>query len=95
MNYKGQTGIIGIWKGKSVLVLSKKEYVDLETKNHDYVYVIDDDNCRLIHDGYVIGVVNMDNGSVIEMERSKYMPCLLYTSPSPRDRSVSRMPSSA
>ena len=23
------------------------------------------------------------------------MPCLLYTSPSPRDRSVSRMPSSA
>ena len=24
-----------------------------------------------------------------------YCPCLLYTSPSPRDRSVSRMPSSA
>ena len=25
----------------------------------------------------------------------KYHPCLLYTSPSPRDRSLSRMPSSA
>ena len=25
----------------------------------------------------------------------KYMPCLLYTSPSPRDLSTSRMPSSA
>ena len=25
----------------------------------------------------------------------EYIPCLLYTSPSPRDRSVSRMPSSA
>ena len=24
-----------------------------------------------------------------------YIPCLLYTSPSPRDRSLSRMPSSA
>ena len=24
-----------------------------------------------------------------------YLPCLLYTSPSPRDRSISRMPSSA
>jgi hypothetical protein len=74
MNYKGQTGVIGIWKGKSVFVLSKEEYVDLKTKNHDYVYVIEDDNCRMIHDGYVVGVVNMENGSVIEMERSKYMP---------------------
>ena len=74
MNYKGQTGVIGIWKGKSVFVLSKKEYVDLPTKNSDYVYVIEDDNCRLIHDGYVIGVVNMDNCSVIEMERSRDMP---------------------
>ena len=27
--------------------------------------------------------------------RPKYTSCLLYTSPSPRDRSVSRMPSSA
>ena len=26
---------------------------------------------------------------------AKNIPCLLYTSPSPRDRSVSRMPSSA
>ena len=27
--------------------------------------------------------------------RSRYKDCLLYTSPSPRDRSLSRMPSSA
>ena len=27
--------------------------------------------------------------------RDKYKDCLLYTSPSPRDRSLSRMPSSA
>ena len=27
--------------------------------------------------------------------RQKYMSCLLYTSPSPRDRTRSRMPSSA
>lgn len=74
MNYKGQTGVIGIWKGKSVFVLSKKEYVDLPTKNNDYVYVIEDDNCRMVHDGYVLGVLNMENGGVIEMERSRYMP---------------------
>ena len=28
-------------------------------------------------------------------ERSRYKACLLYTSPSPRDRQKSRMPSSA
>ena len=33
------------------------------------------------------------SSSVQEMER--LMSCLLYTSPSPRDRTVSRMPSSA
>ena len=28
-------------------------------------------------------------------ERERYSPCLLYTSPSPRDATLSRMPSSA
>ena len=36
------------------------------------------------------GLAYRDNISTDEMT-----PCLLYTSPSPRDRSVSRMPSSA
>ena len=41
------------------------------------------------------------NGMKIAMEVAKHVdkvrinPCLLYTSPSPRDRSLSRMPSSA
>ena len=30
-----------------------------------------------------------------EMGHNLYMPCLLYTSPSPRDGLLSRMPSSA
>ena len=29
------------------------------------------------------------------LNKQKINPCLLYTSPSPRDRSISRMPSSA
>ena len=32
---------------------------------------------------------------VIDSERVQYWLCLLYTSPSPRDRQKSRMPSSA
>ena len=34
-------------------------------------------------------------GTRVELRLPEPKPCLLYTSPSPRDRSVSRMPSSA
>ena len=34
-------------------------------------------------------------GNLIDQQILKLIGCLLYTSPSPRDRSVSRMPSSA
>ena len=30
-----------------------------------------------------------------ELDKPRYTPCLLYTSPSPRDATLSRMPSSA
>ena len=36
---------------------------------------------------------NGDNRLVLEV--AQHLGCLLYTSPSPRDRSLSRMPSSA
>ena len=35
------------------------------------------------------------NGQVDNWDKYQYMVCLLYTSPSPRDRQKSRMPSSA
>ena len=35
------------------------------------------------------------NGTYVEQATSTYTICLLYTSPSPRDRQKSRMPSSA
>ena len=42
-------------------------------------------------------VDNLDKigGQCIELYPEKPIYCLLYTSPSPRDRSLSRMPSSA
>ena len=45
----------------------------------------------VVSDGY--NCVETDANGVYQMIR--YKNCLLYTSPSPRDRSVSRMPSSA
>ena len=41
-------------------------------------------------------IINDQSNTSVEGEVYEgYIPCLLYTSPSPRDRSVSRMPSSA
>jgi hypothetical protein len=72
-DYRGETGIIGTWKGLEVFVLTKEQYMDLPIKK-DMVYVINDDNCRMIHNGDVVGVLKMDSGTVVEMTRSAYRP---------------------
>ena len=38
---------------------------------------------------------DMSKAAYLPIEETDYEPCLLYTSPSPRDRTRSRMPSSA
>ena len=45
----------------------------------------------------VSGMVNDDHRAVMKLlpNVSRVIPCLLYTSPSPRDQRGSRMPSSA
>ena len=55
---------------------------------------------RLIGSGIVLRVLiaivdGIFNLEVNELPNFNFYICLLYTSPSPRDRSVSRMPSSA
>ena len=52
----------------------------LETKYEDEKYPF-----------HIVGIA----GGYQFMTKSAYYPCLLYTSPSPRDRTRSRMPSSA
>ena len=45
---------------------------------------------------YVTNLLNQDGIKVVHtLDEITYKPCLLYTSPSPRDREKSRMPSSA
>ena len=73
-DYRGRTGIIGQWKSMDVFVLTKAEYMDLTDKRDNIVYVINDDNCRMIHRGDVVGVLEMETGIVVEMTRSKYTP---------------------
>ena len=45
--------------------------------------------------GAVVGVQRALNGQINEHSHQSFTTCLLYTSPSPRDRQKSRMPSSA
>jgi len=52
------------------------------------------------HDGITAKLVELNGfdgvwASGFEISTSYAVPCLLYTSPSPRDRTRSRMPSSA
>lgn len=81
-DYRGQTGIIGQWKGMDVFVLTKEQYMDLTNKSDYTVYVINDDNCRMIHRGDVVGVLEMGTGTVVEMTRSKYTPVRRLTTSS-------------
>lgn len=73
-DYRGETGIIGRWKALDVFVLTKEQYMDLTNKRDDTVYVINDDNCRMIHKGDIVGVLEMGTGTVVEMTRSAYRP---------------------
>ena len=58
--------------------------IDIEEKGK-FVYVTtQEDNARRV-----------DNNGFSGNQKYLYLPCLLYTSPSPRDRTRSRMPSSA
>ena len=53
------------------------------------------DSVTVLRDGQTIITLDAKKGEVSEAAIIKHMVCLLYTSPSPRDRTRSRMPSSA
>ena len=48
-----------------------------------------------LQDNYSYLIIDESNKSACVVDPSESEPCLLYTSPSPRDRTRSRMPSSA
>ena len=60
-----------------------------------FVYAAEPDpsNFSLLQDNIELNKLKMGNVKALNIAISKY--CLLYTSPSPRDRQRSRMPSSA
>ena len=67
-----------------------------------YPRMVEDKMLKLLRQGRIgkwfsgIGQEAIAVGSTLAMQNDEYiLPCLLYTSPSPRDQRGSRMPSSA
>ena len=53
------------------------------------------ENLKIIKKTRIHQVIKSDNGLKLIDDKDTELGCLLYTSPSPRDRQKSRMPSSA
>ena len=74
--------------------------MSVEMKTFYEKRLIDQAEPRLVHDQFAdYYPVPQNGGKTIEFRKYDSLPkastCLLYTSPSPRDRQKSRMPSSA
>ena len=90
----------------STIHAQKKEIIDDEAPNGIVIVTIDkagDEIIRImnesqlpyIHDPKAPRFLLMDKQGKFALGIGGYVRCLLYTSPSPRDRQKSRMPSSA
>ena len=72
--------------------------IEIVSKKFNSVYQITNDvDCEKIRlsEGVVANKHDTRYNIGYEVEPGKVVPCLLYTSPSPRDATLSRMPSSA
>ena len=77
-------------------VISKDSLTDLQKELHGYIREYFKDFLRMSQDeGMLLGLQSYDSKANELVSLVKDMTCLLYTSPSPRDLSTSRMPSSA
>eukprot|EP00831_Metopus_contortus_P014492 TRINITY_DN15996_c0_g1_i3.p3 TRINITY_DN15996_c0_g1~~TRINITY_DN15996_c0_g1_i3.p3 ORF type:complete len:116 (-),score=28.32 TRINITY_DN15996_c0_g1_i3:106-453(-) len=96
--YKRQVGIVFLLLGYSLCteLLVTREYTDYLKKHAPYEVVDYEDN---IFKGWTVedarGMQESDIVNHYDIPIENYKGCLLYTSPSPRDLSTSRMPSSA
>ena len=89
---------------KTIQNLVSEAMSEIKTIDAEEAYqMVQDKNCNLIdlresseleNTGSVEGASHIPRG-MLEVYLDPSSPCLLYTSPSPRDLSTSRMPSSA
>eukprot|EP00831_Metopus_contortus_P072727 TRINITY_DN66349_c0_g1_i1.p1 TRINITY_DN66349_c0_g1~~TRINITY_DN66349_c0_g1_i1.p1 ORF type:complete len:207 (+),score=46.81 TRINITY_DN66349_c0_g1_i1:103-723(+) len=86
-----ELGVYGFWIGNSIGQLSAMIFYAGIILSQDWREVVEDAQFRLNQE---LSRVEEKNNS-INFSNELLLSCLLYTSPSPRDLSTSRMPSSA
>ena len=88
--------------GKKLLYI-EGVFLQSELKNRNgrkYPFSVLDREVKRYNEEYIqskraLGELGHPDGPTINLDRVSHRICLLYTSPSPRDMSASRMPSSA
>ena len=100
--FREECGIFGIFGHAEAANLTYLGLYALQHRGQESVGISTSDGRRLRQHkamGYVADAFNEDTlkhlGGTSAIGHVRYSTCLLYTSPSPRDRTRSRMPSSA
>ena len=75
------------------MILEKNKKINLISQNTASKRAII--NRHIIDSAQIIDFVDLNSNTTTDIGSGGGMPCLLYTSPSPRDTALSRMPSSA
>ena len=92
---------ISYWKRSDALIIKKAIEASYKKPGHEKLFwdeIVDQELKRLkvqVEEISPESVIEVDTLEELSQLDSRYKTCLLYTSPSPRDLSTSRMPSSA
>lgn len=68
MNYKNERGFVGTWKGRKVVIIEKNQYEYADGNDANMVFVIADDDMKVIHKHMWIGWLG--NNGVITDKRA-------------------------
>ena len=91
LDISGRSGIVSVGPLLGS-ILSKADFVRMKAEDNMLMPMLNL-MCSLYFD--LADFVRMKPSSTTQLELRTFCPCLLYTSPSPRDGLLSRMPSSA
>ena len=95
LNDAGYTAYLVGGSVRDLLLGRRPKDFDIGTSAHPYQIKKQFRNCWIIGRRFRLAHVKFGDKAIEVATFRKLIPCLLYTSPSPRDRTRSRMPSSA
>ena len=80
---------------EEMLKNNESYFFDVDVFEYLAEHYLEDGNIQLALKALEIGIIQHPSSAIIIIRKAQLHACLLYTSPSPRDKRQSRMPSSA